>query len=104
MDQSCSGWLFAFLARQLLLLAQSSYGAPTVTLHQRRETGQEYRLQRASDLVFISANLRMLGKEVIAKADPFVGWEQQQEKENAQDEVTGEMHIDDDDDDDSLDS
>ena len=61
-------------------------------------------VQKASDLVFISANLRMLGKEVTAKADPFVEWEQQQEKENAEDEVTGEMHIDDDDDgdDDSL--
>ena len=62
-------------------------------------------VQRASDLVFISANLRMLAKEVIAKADPFLEWEQQQEKENAQDEVPGEMHDDGDDDDaDSLDS
>ena len=31
-------------------------------------------VQKANDLVFVSANLRMLGKSVIATADPFVIW------------------------------
>ncbi|KAI5057894.1 hypothetical protein GOP47_0027909 [Adiantum capillus-veneris] len=51
-------------------------------------------VQRANDLVFVSANLRMLAKSVTHKADPFTEWEMAQENPSMADTLLEELEED----------
>lgn len=48
-------------------------------------------VQRANDLVFVSANLRMLCKGLTKKADPFTEWEQAQQDPDLSDQQRAEI-------------
>ena len=48
-------------------------------------------VQRANDLVFVSANLRMLCKSMTKKADPFTEWEAAQEDPEADPHAMAEI-------------
>ena len=43
-------------------------------------------MEKANDLVFVSANLRMLCRSATPKADPFTQWEMEQEGGQSVDE------------------